>query len=121
MRLAHVTINVKNMEESLQFYQEIVGLPIHLRFPTGPKGEIVFLGEGESKVELIKPEEEIHPSICSDIAIGFPVDNLDEKIDFVKAKGIEIESGPFQPNPKTRFFFVLDPNGLRVQFIEQRM
>lgn len=48
------------------------------------------------------------------------MDSLDEMMDFVKGKGIEIISGPFEPNPNTRFFFVLDPNGLRVQFIEQK-
>ena len=120
MRLAHVTINVKDMEESLKFYQEIVGLPIDLRFETGPESEIVFLGHGESKVELIKTGDEMEPSIGGDISIGFGVDNLDETMEFVKSKGLAIESGPFQPNPSTRFFFLLDPNGLRVQFIESK-
>ncbi len=120
MILAHVTIMVKDMEESLNFYQDIVGLPISLRFPTGPNSEIVFLGEGESKVELIKTGEETKPNIGGDISIGFPVENLDETMDFMKSKGIEIESGPIQASPTTRFFFVLDPNGLRVQFIEEK-
>lgn len=120
MKLAHVTINVKDMEESLKFYEEIIGLPISLRFPIEANSEIVFLGQGESKVELIKTEEDINPSIGKDIAIGFSVDNLDETMDFVKGKGIAIESGPFQPSPLTRFFFILDPNRLRVQFIEQK-
>lgn len=120
MKLAHVTINVRDMEESLKFYEEIVGLPISIRFPTGPNSEIVFLGQGESKIELIKSEEDINPTIGGDISIGFPVDNLDETMNFLKEKGIDIDSGPIQPNPNTRFVFVKDPNGLRVQFIEQK-
>lgn len=39
---------------------------------------------------------------------------------FVKEKGFEIHSGPFAPNPVTRFFFVQDPDGLLVQFVEQK-
>lgn len=120
MKLAHVTINVENMEESLKFYEEVVGLPISLRFPTGENSEIVFLGQGESKVELIKTEEDIKPNIGGDIAIGFGVEDLDKTMEHIKEKGISIDSGPIQASPTTRFFFVLDPNGLRVQFIEQK-
>lgn len=54
------------------------------------------------------------------ISMGFQVDSVDEMMDFVKKRGIEIHSGPFQPNPHTRFFFVLDPDGLKVQFVESK-
>jgi lactoylglutathione lyase len=37
---------------------------------------------------------------------------------FMKENGIAIHSGPFQPNPGIRFFYVLDPNGLKIQFVE---
>ena len=52
----------------------------------------------------------------------FVIENkeLKEKLDFVKEKGIGIFEGPFQPNPDTRFFYVLDPNGLKIQFVEMR-
>jgi len=46
------------------------------------------------------------------------VESVDEMIDFVKEKGIELYDGPFQPNPDTKFFYVLDPNGLKIQFVE---
>lgn len=36
----------------------------------------------------------------------------------VKEKGVEITSGPFQPNPSTKFFFITDPNGMKIQFVE---
>ena len=120
MKFAHVTINVKNMEESLKFYEEIVGLPIVNRFPAGPNMEIVFLGDGETLLELIHDSANTDISIGSDISIGFGVNSLDETMELIKEEGINIHSGPFEPNQSTRFFFVLDPNGLRVQFIEQR-
>lgn len=41
------------MEESLEFYTEIVGLNLNKRFKAGPGTEIAFLGDGETKVELI--------------------------------------------------------------------
>ncbi len=119
MKFLWTTITVKNMEESLKFYQEIVGLSIDKRFPAGPGVEIAFLGDGETKVELICNEQVKDINIGQDISLGFKVDSVDKKMEFVKEKGINIHGGPIQPNPSTKFFFILDPNGLKIQFVEQ--
>lgn len=122
MKFCWVTIIVKNMEESLRFYQDIVGLKINRRFEAGPGVEIVFLGnkEGETQVELIYNEHIQNIDVGKDISFGFLVDSVEAQMNFVEEKGIEIHDGPFQPNPGTRFFYVLDPNNIRVQFVEQK-
>lgn len=109
---------VKNLEESLKFYNEIVGLNVSRRFYAGPGVEIAFLGDGETKVELICNQTVKEVSFGHAISLGFVVDSVDEMMAFVKEKGIAIHSGPFQPNPHTKFFYVLDPNGLKIQFVE---
>jgi lactoylglutathione lyase len=111
---------VKDMEESLKFYQEIVGLTIDRRFKAGPGMEIAFLGDGETKLELIHDSNIEEVNLGKDISLGFQVNAVDEMITFVKGKGLEIHSGPFQPNPNTKYFFVLDPNGLKIQFVEAK-
>lgn len=118
MKFCWCTIHVNNLEESLKFYKEIVGLKENTRFKAGPGMEIAFLGEDETKIELIYDAEGNNADIGQDISLGFKVDSVDEMMEFVKEKGIEIESGPIQPNPHTRFFFVQDPNGLKIQFVE---
>ena len=118
MKFCWSTLRVKNMEESLKFYEEIVGLKIDKRFKAGPNMEIAFLGDGETKVELICDESNNDISLGKDISWGFEVECVDEMINFVKEKGIAIESGPFQPNPHVKFFYVMDPNGLKIQFVE---
>lgn len=120
MKFAHATINVKSMEESLKFYQEVVRLPVVRRFAVGSDTEIAFLGEGETLVELIFNKNNEDINIGNDISLGFSVESLEETMAFVKEKGIDIHSGPFQPNPVTKFFYVLDPNGLKIQFIEHK-
>jgi len=107
------------MEDSLNFYQEIVGLTVDRRFKAGPGIEIAFLGDGEKKVELICNEEIKDIKIGENISLGFEMDSVDEMMAFVKEKGIPIHSGPFQPNPNTKFFFIIDPNGLKIQFVER--
>jgi len=118
MTFLWTTITVKNMEESLKFYQDIVGLPLNARFEAGPGMEICFLGDDETKVELICIEKMDKPNLGSDISMGFAVKSVDEKMAFLDEKGIKIHSGPFAPNPHTKYFFILDPNGLKIQFVE---
>lgn len=112
------TIQVKNMEESLKFYQEIVGLSIDRRFQAGPDTEITFLGNGETKLELIHNKSKDSVSFGSDISLGFHTESLNKLLEFLKEKNIPVHSGPFQPNPHIRFIYVLDPNGLKLQFAE---
>ncbi len=112
------TLNVKDLQESLDFYENIVGLKVDRRLDMGPNNAIVFLGQGETKLELIYDSENKDIEIGKNISIGFEVESVDENIEFIKDKGIEIYSGPFSPAPTTKFFFVLDPNGLKVQFVE---
>ena len=119
MKFCWSTLSVKNLEESIKFYEEIVGLNVVNRFPAGPDTEIVFLGDGETKIELIWNKNKTGINVGQDISWGFTVDSVDEKIDFLKEKGIDILEGPFQPTPQSKFFFVLDPNGLRIQFYEE--
>ncbi|MGE5631898.1 MAG: VOC family protein [Caulobacteraceae bacterium] len=118
MKFCWCTITVRNMEESLKFYQEIVGLSVDRRFKAGPVTEIAFLGDGETKVEIICNEGVTDVNFGQSISLGFAVDSVDKMMSFVKEKGIAIHSGPFQPNPHVKFFYITDPNGLKIQLVE---
>ena len=120
MKFCWTTINVTSMEESLAFYQEIVGLPLMRRFPAGPGMEIAFLGDGETQVELIASASTAEVKIGTDISLGFIIESLEDMLDFVQTKSIAVYSGPHQPNPQIRFFYILDPNGLKIQFVERK-
>lgn len=118
MKFCWVTLTVKNMDESLKFYQEIVGLTLNKRFQAGPEMEIAFLGEGETQVELICNKNNDKVNMGTDISLGFEVKSADEMLTLLKEKNINVLSDLIQPNPHVRFFFVADPNGLKIQFIE---
>lgn len=118
MKFCWSTLTVRNMSESMKFYQEIAGLPLVRRFPAGPGTEIAFLGEGETLVELICHESRKDVNMGADISLGFEVQSLDDHIALLRSRGIEILAGPFQPNPHMKFIFVADPNGLKIQFVE---
>jgi lactoylglutathione lyase len=118
MKFCWSTLRVNNLEESLDFYQKIVGLKSNRRFKTDENTEIAFLGNGETKLELIDNNENNDVNYGEDISLGFEVDSLEDKMNHLKENSIDIESGPIQPNPNIKFFFVKDPNGLTIQFVE---
>ncbi|HEY5556017.1 VOC family protein [Acetobacterium sp.] len=118
MKFSWVTVMVNHMEESLKFYTEIVGLEVNRRFNAGPEMEIAFLGDGETQVELIGGAVTKEVRIGEDISLGFQVSSVDETMEIIKQKGTAIHSGPFQPNPHIKYFYVTDPNGLKIQFVE---
>ncbi|MDR3601144.1 MAG: VOC family protein [Desulfosporosinus sp.] len=118
MNFCWCTIMVNNMDDSLKFYQEIVGLSISRRFTAGAGVEISFLGEGETKIELVcNPNHKVAGNV-EDISLGFEVESVDNMIKVINEKGLEVDSGPFQPNPHIKFFYVKDPNGVSIQFAE---
>lgn len=118
MKFCWCTIIVDNMEESLKFYQEIVGLDINRRFSPSENMDIVFLGEGETQIELIY-DAHAKQNMGEAVSIGFIVQSVEKMMDFVKQKGIDILGNPMLTNPQVKYFFVKDPSGLRVQFVEQ--
>jgi len=118
MKFCWATLTINNLEEYLKFYQEIVGLQANRRFNAGPDLEIVFLGVGETKLELLFDKKSRKVNIGQDISLGFEVESVDKMLAQLKEKGIKIHSGPFQPNPNIKFFYLLDPNGLKVQMVE---
>ncbi len=115
MEYVWTTIYTDDLETSILFYKNIVRLPIQRRFKTDD-GEIAFLGKkGKTLIELIQTSTPA-PKIGQGISLGFAVRSLEETLAMFRRMGVEIESGPFQPNESIRFFYVLDPNGVRIQF-----
>lgn len=118
MKFCWSTLMVRNLEESLKFYTDIVGLKLDRTLNAGPGVHISFLGDGETKIELICNDAIKELDLGHDISLGFEVDSVDEMLAFVKEKGIDTQGGIVKPNPHMKFFYILDPNGLKLQFLE---
>lgn len=118
MRMCWCTIMVKDMENSLRFYQDVLELKLRKRYTTPEGLEIVFLSDGAmSEVELI-----YNPHIPSyggrGISLGFVVDSLSKSIMKMTAMGIDIIKGPIEVPSGLKFFYVHDPDGLEIQLVE---
>jgi len=120
MKFNWTTIWVMDMDTSLKFYQKIVGLPLQRRYVTRPGMEIAFLGSEETALELICDQNKEKIDVGSDVSIGFEAGPLEDIMRVLEAENIPIHSGPFEPNPHIRYFFVQDPDGWKVQFVQQK-
>ena len=84
------TLNVKNLDESIKFYVELLELEVTNRFKAGPETEIAFLGNQSTKIELIENAGKSSIEIGEDISWGFSVVSLDKIISVLNKKNIPI-------------------------------
>lgn len=118
MKMAHVTIFSKCMDESVAFYQDIVGLKVVRDMRDNPMHAIVFLANaaGETCVEIVGEAGNAYQG--SGISMGFVVEDAETKR--AELEGLGYKASPMvSPGPGTKFFFIEDPNGVGIQFIQE--
>ncbi|MDK2868232.1 MAG: lactoylglutathione lyase [Clostridiales bacterium] len=121
MGYAWTTITVRDLEKSLAFYTEIAGLKLERRFSPTEGVTIAFLTDGKSSTELElmchAGEEAIEHKPF--ISIGFTCTSITDTITRLRERGDTFDETVYSPMPSLKFIFANDPDGLRVQLIEQ--
>ena len=120
MEFCWTTIRVTDIDASLRFYRDLAGLELVHRASPQEGIELAFLGTGETQLELIGDSRLPAPAHGSDISVGFRTESLDRLIELLAEAEIAVEAGPFEPTPRIRFLYVRDPDGAKVQFVENR-
>ena len=55
-KINHIAIAVNDVEESLKFWRDAMGLQVdHIEDVPSQKAQVVFIPVGDSEVELVKP------------------------------------------------------------------
>ena len=125
MRLLHTMLRVKNLEESLKFYCDILGMKL-IRQKDYPGGEftLAFVGYGdESDTAVIEltynwgVDSYDLGNAYGHIALG--VDDIYGTCEAIKQQGGNVtrEPGPMK-HGTTVIAFVEDPNGYKVELIQ---
>lgn len=119
--IEHTGIMVSNMEDSITFYTEVLGLKLLDRFDhTSVPVELAFLGlGGKVLVELISGytgevtnEGKVHH-------IAFSVTNIEEKFELLKEEGVLIKDKEITELPNGKYFFFYGPDEESLEFFER--
>ena len=125
MRLLHTMLRVGNLENSLQFYCDVLGMTL-LRQKDYPGGKftLAFVGYGDES-DLTVLEVTHNWGIDSyDLGQGYGhialgVDDIYQTCEAIKARGGKVvrEPGPMK-HGSTVIAFVSDPDGYKVELIQ---
>ena len=115
--ICHITIHTPNLQETVDFYQWLLDLPIAMELQT-PTGKIIFLGSKETKLELIE-DKEAEKINAKSLTIGFLVEDINQKIAMLDAKSLT-HTPIISPAPNTKFVFFTDLNGCQIQLCEEQ-
>ena len=122
----HIAVNVKNLEESVKFYRDILGFKqldtiemddgfsiTYMQTPDGAKMEL-FDYKGKSP-EREKPEAEVGLR-----HLAFQVEDVAEHEKELRAAGVTITLPTCElPSLGVRVLLFLDPNGVTLEFCEK--
>ena len=116
MRINHITIQCSDLDRSIKFYEEVVGLSIVNDMRGKGPFNIVFLANdaNESSIELIQNNEDSFNG--EGISIGFGCNDVEAYHQELTDKG-HTPTPIISPNPNVKFFFIEDPDGVKIQFI----
>lgn len=110
MAFVHTTIHVTDIDRSIAFYSRL-GMGVSRRFKAGDH-EIAFLGDGETKLELVA--DGTSRVDFPGISIGFTSGDAEALARSLDEKFV----GPICPGPGVRFYMVKDPDGFTVQILQ---
>ena len=130
-RFIYTGIRVRNMEESLKFYTDVLGMtitePLQKTAPT--KGSVVTLKSPNSEqvLELNHYEEESPFNSAyvngEDLDhIAFDVQDLESTVKELKRRGVEVVVEPYAIGWDVGWkeAYIKDPNGIWIELLQRR-
>ncbi|TAJ25609.1 MAG: VOC family protein [Nitrospirae bacterium] len=121
-KLLHTRMRVSDMDRTIAFYRDVLGLQV-LERKVSPRGShLAFLAVPNSAelIELCSFPPSGPVKVQEDLVhLAFAVENLDETIRALHAKGVTITDGPTTTSSGSRFLFIDAPDGYEVELIEQ--
>lgn len=121
-KLEHIGVYVNDMDESIRFYTEVLGLSLAARKRLDNGVELSFLsypGTPETQLELIGRGTEGMPDNGIVHHIAFTVTDIESEVERLRSLGVRLlDEVPrvIMDGVKIAFFF--GPNGERLEFFQ---
>jgi lactoylglutathione lyase len=121
-RLLHTRYRVNDLERTVQFYREVLGLR-EIRRHKSPRGsELVFLkaAQSEELVELCCFPESGPVQVQPDLThLAFEVDSLAEFGQHLASLGYHYSDGPHLREDGSGFAFIDAPEGYEIELMQE--
>jgi lactoylglutathione lyase len=121
-KLLHTRMRVSDMDQTINFYTNVLGLEV-MEQKVSPRGShIAFLKvpNSDELIELCSFPPSGPVTVQEDLVhLAFQVENLDDTIQQLGAKQIRITDGPTSTSSGSRFIFIDAPDGYEVELIER--
>jgi lactoylglutathione lyase len=118
-KFAHVNINVTDIDRSIAFYEEALGLKLAFRFP-GPDFEIAFMGDSSTAFQLeltcLKSHPQPYDLADNEIHVAFAVKDMAAALEKHKALGCVC----FVNEAMGGLYFIEDPDGYWMEIVPDR-
>ena len=121
-KLLHTRYRVDDLERTVRFYRDVLGLE-EVRRHKSPRGsELVFLKAPESKEEIEicffpgSDSVRVQPDLTH---LAFEVDSLDAFARHLARHGLKFSDGPTTSSSGTTFAFVDAPEGYEIELIQK--
>lgn len=121
-KLLHTRMRVSDMEQTIAFYTDVLGLEV-LERKVSPRGShLAFLKvpNSEELIELTSFPPSGPVKVQEDLVhLAFQVERLDDAIASLTAMGVKITDGPTTSSSGSRFIFIDAPDGYEIELIER--
>jgi lactoylglutathione lyase len=120
-KLLHTRYRVHDLEKTVSFYRDILGLKELRRQTSGRGSQLVFLKApgSDEEIEICKFDESGPVVIGPDLThLAFEVDDLDKFAKEAAAKGCPLSDGP-HPSGIGKIAFIDAPEGYEIELIER--
>jgi lactoylglutathione lyase len=119
MKLAHTMIRVRDLDASVAFYTEFLGMVEVRRKPIGDEATLVFLTDdaGHYHIELTYNHDGRDYELGTQFGhLAFHVDDLEPVIATVEDRGWWYRRS--NPAASSNYIFVRDPDGYDIEILE---
>ena len=121
-KLLHTRYRVKDLEKTVAFYKDVLGLQELRRHTSGRGSQLVFLKapQSEEELELCKFDESGPVIVGPDLThLAFEVDDMEKFAREAAAKGYPLSDGPHETSGGSVIAFIDAPEGYEIELIQR--